>query len=90
MATEVFLLLPDVDTTTPMTEQTVANTGAAPAQLLADAGYSSTANLDWATRIHHHLRHRVLHRPRTPPPRRPTAGRPTRTYPHRRHRQARA
>jgi transposase len=49
VATEVNTNAADVNTLTPMTEQTVANTGAAPAQLLADAGYSSTANLDWAT-----------------------------------------
>lgn len=38
----------DVATLMPMTEQTVANTGQVPAQILADAGYSSTANLDAA------------------------------------------
>jgi hypothetical protein len=38
----------DVATLLPMTEQTVTNTGVAPGQVLADAGYSSTANLDAA------------------------------------------
>ena len=38
----------DVNTLAAMTEQTITNTGAAPAQVLADAGYSSTANLEWA------------------------------------------
>jgi transposase len=36
----------DVGNLLPMTEQTVANTGVIPDQMLADAGYSSTANLD--------------------------------------------
>lgn len=48
VATEVGANAADVNTLTTMTEQIVTNTGAAPAQLLADAGYSSTANLEWA------------------------------------------
>jgi DDE family transposase/transposase-like protein DUF772 len=36
----------DVGNLMPMTEQTVANTGVIPDEVLADAGYSSTANLD--------------------------------------------
>ena len=35
----------------PMTEQAIANIGAAPDQLLADAGYSSTRNLDDAAEL---------------------------------------
>ncbi|MCV7151155.1 IS1182 family transposase [Mycobacterium pyrenivorans] len=41
----------DVATLLPMTAQTVTNTGAIPAQMLADAGYSSTANLDAAAQF---------------------------------------
>lgn len=48
VATEVNANAADVNTLTPMTEQVITNTGAAPAQVLADAGYSSTANLEWA------------------------------------------
>jgi transposase len=48
VATAVGTGAADVTTLTAMTEQVLTNTGAAPAQLLADAGYSSTANLDWA------------------------------------------
>ena len=48
VATAVNTNAADVNTLTPMTEQAITNTGAAPAQLLADAGYSSTANLQWA------------------------------------------
>ena len=36
----------DVGNLLPMTDQTLTNTGAAPAQMLADAGYNSTANCD--------------------------------------------
>lgn len=36
----------DVNTLIPMTEQATANTGGAPRQLLADAGYCSAENLD--------------------------------------------
>ena len=38
----------DVGNLLPMTEQTVANTGVIPEQMLADAGYSSTATLEVA------------------------------------------
>lgn len=48
VATEVNTNAADVNTLAPMTEQALTNTGAAPVQLLADAGYSSTANLEWA------------------------------------------
>lgn len=48
VATEVGANAADVNTLAAMAEQAVANTGAAPAQLLADAGYSSAANLEWA------------------------------------------
>lgn len=48
VATEINTNAADVNTLTPMTEQIVTNTGATPAQVLADAGYSSTANLQWA------------------------------------------
>ena len=41
----------DVATLLPMTAQTVTNTGVAPGQLLADAGYSSAANLDAAAQF---------------------------------------
>lgn len=48
VATEINTNAADVNTLTPMTEQIVTNTGATPGQVLADAGYSSTANLAWA------------------------------------------
>jgi transposase len=48
VATELGTNAADVATLIPMTEQTIANTGVAPDQLLADAGYSSTANCDAA------------------------------------------
>lgn len=48
VATELGTNASDVATLMPMTEQVVANTGQIPAQMLADAGYSSTANLDTA------------------------------------------
>lgn len=48
VATAVGTNAADVNTLAAMTEQAVTNTGAAPAQVLADAGYSSTANLEWA------------------------------------------
>jgi transposase len=41
----------DVGTLMPMTEQTVTNTGMTPDQVLADAGYTSTANLDAAAQF---------------------------------------
>lgn len=48
VATEVTTNAADVNTLTPMIEHVITNTGAAPTQVLADAGYSSTANLEWA------------------------------------------
>lgn len=48
VATELGTNAADVGTLMPMTEQTVTNTGQAPGQVLADAGYSSTANLEAA------------------------------------------
>jgi len=45
VATDVTNCAADGQTLIPMTEQTIANTGAAPKQLLADAGYCSQANL---------------------------------------------
>lgn len=41
----------DVATLLPMTEQTLTNTGGIPDQMLADAGYTSTANLDAAAQF---------------------------------------
>lgn len=41
----------DVGNLMPMTQQTTANTGAAPEQVLADAGYSSEDNLDQAAEL---------------------------------------
>ena len=71
----------DVGTLLPMTEQAVTNTGLIPGQVLADAGYCSTANLDARRRS-------------SPPPAAPssssppavaaattTAGRPAGTHP---------
>lgn len=46
VATELGTNASDVATLMPMVEHTVTNTGVAPGQVLADAGYSSTANLD--------------------------------------------
>lgn len=48
VATEVGTNAADVNTLMPMTEQTVTNTGVIPEEMLADAGYTSTANLDAA------------------------------------------
>jgi len=48
VATDVDTNAADVATLMPMTEQTVANTGGVPTQLLADAGYCSADNLDRA------------------------------------------
>ena len=48
IATEVNANAADVNTLVPMTEQILTTTGAAPGQILADAGYTSTANLQWA------------------------------------------
>jgi len=48
VATELGTNASDVGTLIPMTQQTVANTGQAPHQLLADAGYCSANNLDAA------------------------------------------
>ncbi len=46
VATEVGTNASDVGTLIPMTEQTTANTGQAPDQVLADAGYCSADNLE--------------------------------------------
>jgi transposase len=51
VATELGTNAADVATLIPLTEQTVTNTGAVPGQLLADAGYTSTANCDAATQF---------------------------------------
>lgn len=48
VAAELSANAADVGTLMPMTEQTVTNTGQIPGQMLADAGYTSTANLDAA------------------------------------------
>jgi transposase len=48
VATELGTNASDVGALIPMTQQTVANTGQAPHQLLADAGYCSANNLDAA------------------------------------------
>ncbi len=48
VATEVGDCASDVGTLIEMTEQTLANTGQAPGQVLADAGYCSADNLDAA------------------------------------------
>jgi transposase len=48
VATELGTNAADVGTLLPMTEQVVTNTGAIPGQVLADAGYSSTANCEAA------------------------------------------
>jgi transposase len=48
VATEVTTNASDVGNLLPMTQQTAANTGEVPAQVLADAGYCSTDNLDHA------------------------------------------
>lgn len=48
VATELGDNAADVATLIPMTEQTVTNTGVVPDQVLADAGYTSTANCDAA------------------------------------------
>ncbi|NMR21582.1 IS1182 family transposase [Cellulomonas fimi] len=51
IATDVGDCAADVNTLIPMTEQATANTGQAPGQLLADAGYCSAANLDAAAEL---------------------------------------
>lgn len=51
VATEVNTGAADVGNLIPMTEKTVANTGQAPGQMLADAGYCSADNLDAAARF---------------------------------------
>jgi len=48
VATEVGTNAADVGTPLPMTRQAAANTGRVPAQVLADAGYSSAANCEAA------------------------------------------
>ncbi|MCV7323021.1 IS1182 family transposase [Mycobacterium intracellulare] len=48
VATELGANASDVATLLPMTEQVATNTGVAPDEVLADAGYSSAANLDAA------------------------------------------
>ncbi len=49
IAAEVDQCASDVANLIPMTEQATANTGRAPGQILADAGYCSADNLDAAT-----------------------------------------
>ena len=88
VATEVNTNAADVNTLTPMTEQIVTNTGATPAQVLADAGYSSTANLQLAAEFTATHATEFFTAPRPAPPRRPAPGRPARTHPRRRHRHA--
>jgi transposase len=51
VATEVGTNAADVATLIPMTEATVTNTGQAPGQVLADAGYCSADNLDQAAQF---------------------------------------
>ena len=51
VATDVNDCAADVANLIPMTEQTIANTGQAPAQMLTDAGYCSADNLDQAAEI---------------------------------------
>ena len=51
VATDVNDCAADVANLIPMTEQTTANTGQAPAQMLTDAGYCSADNLDQADEI---------------------------------------
>ena len=48
VATELDNSAADMATLIPMTEQTMANTGQTPGELLADAGYCSENNLTWA------------------------------------------
>ena len=48
VATDVNTNAADVGNLIPMTEQTAANTGQAPGQMLADAGYCSADNLERA------------------------------------------
>jgi transposase len=48
VATDLDTCAADVNTLIPMVEQAIANTGAAPGQVLADAGYCSASNLDRA------------------------------------------
>ena len=51
VATELGANASDVGTLMPMTEHTVTNTGVIPDEVLADAGYSSTANLEQAAQF---------------------------------------
>jgi len=51
LATDVNDCAADVANLIPMTEQATANTGQAPEQVLADAGYCSADNLDAATKF---------------------------------------
>ena len=51
MATDVTDCAADVANLIPLTEQTTANTGQAPGQMLADAGYCSEDNLTRATAL---------------------------------------
>ncbi len=51
IATEVGQCAADVNTLIPMVEAATTNTGHAPAQVLADAGYCSAANLDAAANL---------------------------------------
>ncbi len=69
MAAELGTNASDVATLLPMTAQTVTNTGAIPAQMLADAGYSSTANLDAAAQFTATCGTEFFHRSRSSSPR---------------------
>jgi transposase len=51
VATDVNTNAADVGNLIPMTEQTTANTGQAPGQMLADAGYCSADNLERASKF---------------------------------------
>lgn len=51
VATDVNDCAADVANLIPMTEQAIVNTGQAPAQMLADAGYCSADNLEAATEL---------------------------------------
>ena len=54
VATEVNTNAADVGNLIPMTQQTLTNTGQAPGQLLADAGYCSAQPLSLPPRSHEH------------------------------------
>ena len=88
VATDMNTNAADAGNLIPMTEQTAANTGQAPGQMLADAGYCSADNLERASKFTDQLRHRVLCGDRAPAPRRAAAGGRARSDPEVRDRQA--